>query len=193
MGQLFLDDFLLVLVKRSRYSGDGKRQVVLVDCHLEIPAPKGECMEPFQYYIDVDQSAGKNSRFWAACGLDSLYPLLFTEGGETLLQRMQEKGTCFWMRNHHTLSSLEKDGFSHAGGDVYSEDEEGNPVYHFSCFHAGSHSSVIVSVPKYFSSFPKKCQFLFSAHKKEDLLPLFCRRKSSLFLFSFSLRYLPQS
>lgn len=88
-------------------------------------------MEPFQYDIDVDQPAGKNSRFWAACGLDSLYPLLFTEGGETLLQRMQEKGTCFWMRNHHTLSSLEKDGFSHAGGDVYSEDEEGNPVYHF--------------------------------------------------------------
>ena len=88
-------------------------------------------MKEFHYDVDACRPMGKNSKFWAACGTDSLYPLLFTDSGESLLKRMQEKETCRFMRNHHTLSSLVKDGYPDAGGEVYSEDQDGRPVYHF--------------------------------------------------------------
>lgn len=88
-------------------------------------------MKGFHYDVDAGCPVGENRKFWAACGTDSLYPLLFTDSGERLLKRMQEKGTCRYMRNHHTLSSLAKDGYPDAGGDVYSEDPEGRPIYHF--------------------------------------------------------------
>ena len=93
-------------------------------------------MEPFFYTISAKQTAGDNPRFWAACGTDSLYPQIFTESGKALLSRLQEHGTCRYLRNHHTLSGLAKDGFENAGGDVYSETEDGTPVYHFEKINA---------------------------------------------------------
>lgn len=88
-------------------------------------------MKPYSYLITADHIAGGNNKFWAACGTDSLYAQIGTEDGKDLLKRMQDKGTCRYLRNHHTLSSLMKDGFPDAGGDVYSEDTDGNPVYQF--------------------------------------------------------------
>lgn len=88
-------------------------------------------MKNFNYEVDVNQVLGENSKFWTACGTDSLYPQLFRESGSYLMNRMKGKDTCRFLRNHHTLSSMIKDGFENAGGDVYSEDEQGNPIYHF--------------------------------------------------------------
>lgn len=88
-------------------------------------------VKTYAYTVCPENRIGENDRFWAACGLDSLYPLIDTEGGEFLLKRMKEHGTCRYMRNHHTLSRLCKDGFPDAGGNVYSEDENGKRQYHF--------------------------------------------------------------
>lgn len=88
-------------------------------------------MKDITFTVKSKNVVRENDRFWAACGIDSLYPLVFTKQGEYLMQRMQKYGTCHYMRNHHTLSSLAKDGFENAGGNVYFEDENGNPVYSF--------------------------------------------------------------
>lgn len=90
----------------------------------------------FDYTVHCDIPTGENDRFWAAAGSDSLYAQIFTESGEALLSRCREHGTLRWMRNHFTLSSLDYDGFSGAGGDVYTEDAQGNPVYHFEKINA---------------------------------------------------------
>lgn len=88
-------------------------------------------VKTYAYTVCPENRIGENDRFWVACGLDSLYPLIDTEGGEFLMKRMKEHGTCRYMRNHHTLSRLCKDGFPDAGGNVYSEDENGKRQYHF--------------------------------------------------------------
>jgi xylan 1,4-beta-xylosidase len=85
----------------------------------------------FHITLDTRQQGVPNTRFWAAAGLDSLYPLTLTEGGQFLLDRMRDKGTCRYLRNHHALSELTKEGFR-AGGEVYDEDGDGRPVYNFS-------------------------------------------------------------
>jgi len=87
--------------------------------------------------IISDKTIGKNDRFWQAAGLDELFSLSLTESGDYLLNRMKEKGTCKYVRYHFTLSSCYRYGLR-CGGEVYSEDEKGNPQYHFewinSCF-----------------------------------------------------------
>jgi xylan 1,4-beta-xylosidase len=87
-------------------------------------------MSVFDITIDVLQEGRPNTRFWTAAGLDSLYALSFTEGGQYLLDRMRDKGSCRYLRNHHALSDLTKEGFR-AGGEVYDETPEGKPVYSF--------------------------------------------------------------
>lgn len=89
-------------------------------------------MGDFNLLVYGDQIIGKNKKIWKAVGLDSVYALVETEQGQHLLKRMQEKGTGKWIRNHHALSYHEQDGFVHSGGEVYHEDENGNPVYDFS-------------------------------------------------------------
>lgn len=73
---------------------------------------------------------GENDRFWAASGLDELFAFMKTEAGEYLTSRMQEKGTCRYVRNHFTLNREIINGVR-CGGDVYAEDAAGNPVYDF--------------------------------------------------------------
>ena len=90
----------------------------------------------FSYTVNFNEVIGKNDRFWAAAGIDSLYPIIFTQSGEYLLSRMQEKGTLRYLRNHFTLSSLIKDGYDDCGGNAYSEDENGNPIYNFEKMNA---------------------------------------------------------
>lgn len=85
----------------------------------------------FDFRVDAARPLGDNPRFWAAAGTDSLYPVLVTPGGQALMARMAQKGACRYLRNHFTLSSLCKDGFEDAGGDAYSEDETGAPIYRF--------------------------------------------------------------
>lgn len=67
---------------------------------------------------------GENDRFWAASGLDELFAFMKTEAGEYLTNRMQEKGTCRYVRNHFTLNREIINGVR-CGGDVYAEDAAG--------------------------------------------------------------------
>ena len=62
--------------------------------------------------------------------MDELFAFMKTEAGEYLTSRMQEKGTCRYVRNHFTLNKQIINGVR-CGGDVYSEDAAGNPVYDF--------------------------------------------------------------
>jgi xylan 1,4-beta-xylosidase len=87
-------------------------------------------MPCFNITIDASQQGVTNTKFWTAAGLDSLYALTFTEGGRYLLDRMREKDTCRYLRNHHALSDLTKEGLR-AGGEIYDETPEGKPVYNF--------------------------------------------------------------
>lgn len=80
--------------------------------------------------VHTDKIRGRADHFWAAAGLDELFPLLNTESGEYLLKRMQTKKTCRYLRNHYTLSTCFRSGLR-CGGDVYKEDIAGNPVYDF--------------------------------------------------------------
>jgi len=80
--------------------------------------------------IHANEIRGRADHFWAASGLDELFPLVQTEAGKYCLDRMQKKGSCKYMRNHFTLSRCERMGLR-CGGDVYSEDEKGNPIYDF--------------------------------------------------------------
>lgn len=84
-------------------------------------------------HIDIltNKITAPNDRFWAAAGLDELYALSETDAGEFLLHGMREMGTCRYVRNHYTLSREIHDGLR-CGGDVYSKDTDGNPVYDFS-------------------------------------------------------------
>jgi len=84
-----------------------------------------------QCTVDCRKTVGENDRFWAAAGLDSLFHLIFTESGDALLSRMHQKGTCRYLRCHCTLSEENADGYENCGGNVYSEDKDGNPVYSF--------------------------------------------------------------
>lgn len=81
--------------------------------------------------IYTNKIRSKNDYFWAASGLDDLYPITYSEQGDFFLNRAQRLGTCRYVRNHHTFSKEIRYGYLRCGGDVYSEDENGNPIYDF--------------------------------------------------------------
>jgi xylan 1,4-beta-xylosidase len=87
-------------------------------------------MKTFSVFTDKIRST--NNRFWAACGADELYAVAQSPQGEYLMQRMKEKKSCFYARNHYTLSKEILYNDIRCGGDVYSEDAHGNPIYDFS-------------------------------------------------------------
>ena len=68
--------------------------------------------------------------FWEAVGCDSMFPQMVNETGAFLFDRSDRFGCLKYIRNHHVLSSL-KHGDKEMGGNVYSEDENGNPIYDF--------------------------------------------------------------
>jgi len=80
--------------------------------------------------IFVDKLRLVNDRFWAACGSDELYPMAYSDEGEFLMARMEKTGSCRYVRNHYALNFEIQSGIR-CGGDVYTEDENGNPVYDF--------------------------------------------------------------
>ncbi|MGM0882960.1 MAG: GH39 family glycosyl hydrolase [Bacillota bacterium] len=83
------------------------------------------------YHVHTKTTIGKNSRFWRAAGSDDLYWLTLESAGQQMLDRMQQKDSCQFLRNHYTLNSRVIHG-RQVGGEVYTEDEFGNPQYDFS-------------------------------------------------------------
>ena len=88
-----------------------------------------------QYTVHYDKTVGENTKFWRAAGLDHLFFLTHQKSGQALLDRAEAHGTIRYVRNHYTLSSYTLNGIS-VGGDVYSEDENGVPIYDFSKINA---------------------------------------------------------
>ena len=88
-----------------------------------------------QYTVHYDKTVGENTKFWRAAGLDHLFFLTHQKSGQALLERAEAHGTIRYVRNHYTLSSYTLTGVS-VGGDVYSEDEHGVPIYDFSKINA---------------------------------------------------------
>jgi len=84
-----------------------------------------------RFYIDVSRVSGVNTEFWKASGTDLLYHLAEKESGQALLNRMEKTNSCIYLRNHYTLGQHIREGIE-VGIDIYSEDENGNPVYDFS-------------------------------------------------------------
>lgn len=83
------------------------------------------------FEINVNNTVGKNTQFWKASGTDLLYNLAEKPSGQALFKRMDETNSCVFLRNHYTLTGHVREGVE-VGIDVYSEDENGNPVYNFS-------------------------------------------------------------
>ena len=85
-----------------------------------------------KYNISYKDVIGENTKFWRAAGLDHLFFLTDDPTGQSLLDRMgnKGKGTLKYVRNHHTFTNHTILGHQ-VGARVYSEDENGNPVYNF--------------------------------------------------------------
>ena len=86
---------------------------------------------PSEFTIDVNSSAGENTGFWKASGTDLLFYMTEKQSGQKMLDRMEETGSCVYLRNHYTLTQHIREGLE-VGIQVYSEDENGNSVYDFS-------------------------------------------------------------
>ena len=78
------------------------------------------------YTVHYGKAAGENTKFWRAAGLDHLFFLTGEKSGQALLDRAAARGTLRYVRNHYTLSSYTLRSIP-VGGDVYSEDENGDP------------------------------------------------------------------
>lgn len=83
------------------------------------------------FRIDANKTIGINTQFWKASGTDLLYYLAEKPSGQALLDRMDETNSCVYLRNHYALTGHIREGLE-VGIEVYSEDENGNPVYDFS-------------------------------------------------------------
>ena len=82
------------------------------------------------FYVQADSTVGPNTGFWRATGSDLLFALTQRPSGQALLDRMAATGSHLYLRCHYTLSSRKMFGFQ-VGGQVYSEDAAGRPIYHF--------------------------------------------------------------
>lgn len=80
--------------------------------------------------VFADRIKYSNDRFWAASGSDELYAMAYAPEGEFLMKRMDSLGTCRYVRNHYTFNHEIRSGVR-CGGDVYSENENGEPIYDF--------------------------------------------------------------
>ncbi len=80
--------------------------------------------------VFTDKIKFLNDRFWAASGSDELYAMAYSPEGEFLMKRMDSLGTCRYVRNHYTFNHEIRSGVR-CGGDVYSENENGESVYDF--------------------------------------------------------------
>ena len=88
------------------------------------------CGQPYEFKVNAKKTIGNNSGFWKASGTDLLYYLAEKPSGQALLDRMEETGSCIYLRNHYTLTRYIRQGLE-VGIQVYSEDENGQPAYDF--------------------------------------------------------------
>ncbi|MBQ7036469.1 MAG: hypothetical protein IJN74_03150 [Clostridia bacterium] len=79
--------------------------------------------------VFTDKFRSRNDCFWGAAGTDELFPFAYTEEGKFLMRRMKNYGGKY-VRNHYTFNRQTRYGIR-VGGDVYHEDENGNPIYDF--------------------------------------------------------------
>jgi xylan 1,4-beta-xylosidase len=86
--------------------------------------------QPIKFEVNTDSIIGKNTYFWKASGTDLLYALSEKQSGQALLDRMETTKSCIYLRNHYTLSRHIREGVE-VGIHVYSEDENGDPIYDF--------------------------------------------------------------
>lgn len=84
-----------------------------------------------KFKIDCGETIGANTGFWKAAGHDDLFWLTLDPAGQALLDRMQQKQSCRYVRNHYTLNEQILYG-RQLGGEVYSENADGQAVYDFS-------------------------------------------------------------
>jgi len=101
--------------------------MILLACCLCISADS----QSNHFSINVGKIAGENSGFWKAAGSDHLFYHVPRPSGQALLDRMQVTGSHRYIRSHHTFKRDTNHGVPR-GQNVYSEDENGNPLYDFS-------------------------------------------------------------
>jgi len=97
----------------------------LVNCFTFI------CAQTSKFEVNADKPVGRNTQFWKASGTDLLYYLAEKPSGQALLNRMEQTGSCVYLRNHYVLTQHIREGLE-VGIQVYSEDASGKPVYDFS-------------------------------------------------------------
>jgi len=87
--------------------------------------------QQIQFTIYADHIIGENTEFWKAIGSDHLFYHVNRPAGQVLLDRMKATNSNKYFRSHHTFTQDIRHGVLR-GQNVYSEDEQGNPVYDFS-------------------------------------------------------------
>lgn len=87
-------------------------------------------MKEYIFTVWADQPVFETEHFWEAVGNDNMFPQILGDSGDFLFERNRKYRTVRMIRNHHVLSELWENG-KQIGGNVYSEDEEGNPLYDF--------------------------------------------------------------
>lgn len=83
------------------------------------------------FEVKTNDILGNNTEFWKAAGSDHLFYHALKPAGQYLLKRMGETNSHHYLRSHHTFNQDTKHGVIR-GQNVYSEDENGNPIYDFS-------------------------------------------------------------
>ena len=83
------------------------------------------------FTIETNTIVGKNTEFWKAAGSDHLFHHTLKPSGQFLLSRMKKTNSHKYLRSHHTFNQDLKHGVIR-GHKLYSEDQNGNPVYDFS-------------------------------------------------------------
>jgi len=80
--------------------------------------------------VDCSFRLGELEHIWRSIGYDEIN-LTYTSRGRDIIRRVGElKDTPYWIRNHNAFTSGNELGAPARGsGNVYSEDEKGNPVY----------------------------------------------------------------
>jgi len=79
--------------------------------------------------VDCSKVIGDCDHFWGAIGCDYLYSDTLREDRTEAWERLRESAGIRYMRCHYAFSDDAIDYCDDGGGNCYSEDEEGNPVY----------------------------------------------------------------
>lgn len=105
--------------------------ILLILFSVSCRAQQPEIADNSYFTIDVQKVVGENTEFWKAAGSDHLFYHVLKPSGQSLLNRMEVNRSHRYMRSHHTFNQDTKHGVIR-GQNVYSEDENSNPVYDFS-------------------------------------------------------------